>query len=118
MSSSLTIQNRHNRVRGWSRGESNPCSPPCKVRATFAADYRIVLEIRLNKPNSALDGPCYCRQMSSLTAPTAATLLPLTTRLQKSSLWICSQSKEAVPILFTELPQTPAEVSEVHMCPD
>ena len=65
----------------WSRGDSNPRPPPCKVRASYIAGYRLMSEIRFSEPDSALLSPCYCRQMSSLIAPTAATLLPSATLL-------------------------------------
>ena len=63
-------------VQQWSRWDSNPRPPPCKVRASYTAGYRLMSEIRFSEPDTALDGPCKCRQMSSATAPTAATLLP------------------------------------------
>jgi hypothetical protein len=37
--------------------------------------------MRLNEPDTALDGPRDCRQMPSLTVSTAATLLPFATHI-------------------------------------
>jgi hypothetical protein len=83
----------------WSRGDSNPCPPPCKVRVTFAATYRKVPEMRFREPNSALDGSCGCRQVSSLIVYTAATLLPIGAYLAESS------------------PLLPPRQTTVRMCP-
>ena len=53
-----------------------PATSAVQVRATYATAYPVVSEMRLSEPHSALDGQCDCRQMSSRSASTDATLLP------------------------------------------